>query len=298
MDVVEALTRLGGVADTATPAAATSRRKVRTALARGEIVRVGRGHYALPTAQEAARAAARLSGVSSHLSAAAFWGWKTKRPPARPHVTVPRKRKVIAERRRGVHLHFADLTDEERRRGLTDPGRTVIDCAKHLPFDEALAVADSALRNGDLTRAELLELADQVPTSGRTECQRVAREADGRADNPFESVLRAISLDVDGLRLQPQQVIATRPHVIRPDLVDHRLRIVVEAESFEFHSDRAALARDCERYNELGVLGWVVYRFTWGHVMNAPWYVRQVLDAAVAARVVPGARTEAVRRAG
>lgn len=298
MDVAEALTRLGGIADTATLVEATSRRRVRTALAQGAIVRDGRGHYALPTAQEAARVAARLSGVSSHLSAAASWGWKVKQPPSRPHVTVPRKRNVSAERRRGVRLHFADLSDEERRRGVTDPGRTVIDCAKNLPFDEALAVADSALRNGDLTRAELMQLAEEVPTTGRKGCLRVAQEADGRADNPFESVLRAISLDVPGLRLEPQQVLAVSPHVIRPDLVDHRLRIVVEAESFEFHSNRAALARDCERYNELGVLGWTVYRFTWGHVMNAPWYVRQVLTAAVAAAVVRSDEGHGVRRAG
>lgn len=71
MDAAEALTRLGGIADTATLLEATSRRRVRTAVAQGAIVRDGRGHYALPTAQDAARAAARLSGVSSHLSAAA-----------------------------------------------------------------------------------------------------------------------------------------------------------------------------------------------------------------------------------
>lgn len=40
-----------------------------------------------------------------------------KRPPSRPHVTVPRKRNVPAERREGVHLHFADLTEEDRRAG-------------------------------------------------------------------------------------------------------------------------------------------------------------------------------------
>lgn len=122
-------------------------------------------------------------------------------------MTVPRNRNVSAERRRGIRLYFADLSDEERRRGVTDPGRTVIDCAKYHPFDEALAVADSALRNGDLTRAELVRLAEEVPTSGRTGCPRVAQEAGGPADNPFESVLRAISLDVPGLRLEPRQVL-------------------------------------------------------------------------------------------
>jgi hypothetical protein len=35
------------------------------------------------------------------------------------------------------------------REGVTSPAWTVIDCAKDLPFDEALAIADSALRHGE-----------------------------------------------------------------------------------------------------------------------------------------------------
>lgn len=280
MDAVQALVRLGGVADTATLVRASSRRKVRTAVAAREIVRVGRGHYALPTAQEAHRAAARLAGVASHASAAAHWGWKMKQPPAVPSVTVPRNRNVAPERREGVDLHWAPLSEAERREGVTGRARTVIDCAKVLPFDEALAIADSALRYDDVSAGELRRLARRVRTTGRLECLRVAEEADGRAHNPFESVLRAISLDVTGLRLEPQQVLVFGRRHLQPDLLDRELRIVVEAESFAFHSDRQALRRDCERYNLLGRHGWTVYRFTWEHVMSRPEYVADVLRGA------------------
>lgn len=51
MDVAQALERLGGVADAATLLAATSRRKVRKAVADGDIVRDGQGRYALPHAE-------------------------------------------------------------------------------------------------------------------------------------------------------------------------------------------------------------------------------------------------------
>lgn len=280
VDAAEALRVLGGVADAATLNQLSSRRKVRTALAAGLIVQDVRGQYALPTAQEAVRAAARLGGVVSHLSAAAYWGWKVKHRDQRPTVTVPRGRKLDAERRAGVTVHFAALTDEERQAGVTGKARTVIDCARVLPFDEALAVADSALRGADVTKAELLRLAEQVRTKGRSRCLRVARVADGRAANPFESVLRAIALDVPGLAVEPQLLITDGSFRARPDLVDRVRRIVIEAESHEFHSDRAGLVRDCERYNDLGLRGWTVYRFTWGHVMKAPWYVTQVLTAA------------------
>jgi hypothetical protein len=71
------------------------------------------------------------------------------------------------------------------REGVTSPAWTVIDCAKDLPFDEALAIADSALRHGDVTKAELLRLAEQVTSTGRRRALRVAQAADGRAANPF-----------------------------------------------------------------------------------------------------------------
>lgn len=98
--------------------------------------------------------------------------------------------------------------------------------------------------------------------------------ADPRADNPFESVLRAIALDVPGLEVEPQQWVAD---VGRVDLMDLGRRLVIEAESFEFHSDRASLRRDVHRYTAFVRLGYRVVRFTWEDVMFDPAYVREVL---------------------
>ncbi|MEP7089515.1 MAG: DUF559 domain-containing protein [Nocardioidaceae bacterium] len=280
MDVVDALTWRGGVAEASTLHDLTSRRQVRTAVQRGWVVRVSRGRYALPDADEARRAAARLSGVVSHLSAAQLNGWELKHRPALPTVTVPRSRKVEPWRRTGVAVRWRALGDDEVWNGQTRAGRTVTDCSKDLPFDEALTVADSALRHGNVTRGQLLRLADEVPTTGRGQCLRVAREADGLAANPFESVLRAVALDVAGLDLRPQVVIDEDGFVGRPDLVDVERRIVVEADSFEFHGRRADLKRDCERYNALVLRGWLVLRFSWEHVMFEPGFVGGCLTSA------------------
>lgn len=105
---------------------------------------------------------------------------------------VPRKRKD-RQRPEGVRIVYADLKPEEVRGMATAPVRTVMDCASRMPFDEALAIADSALRARDATKRELLQAAECMPGRYRMRCLRVAREADGRADNPFESVLRAIA---------------------------------------------------------------------------------------------------------
>jgi very-short-patch-repair endonuclease len=70
--------------------------------------------------------------------------------------------------------------------------------------------------------------------------------------------------------------------VARPDLVDARLRIVVEADSFEWHGGRAHLSADARRDDLLLVNGWIVLRFSYEHVMLQPGFVRRVLVAAVA----------------
>ena len=296
MEVVEAVTRLGGVAEARPLVALTSRRRVATAVRLGLVVRDARGRYALPTADAARRAASRLSGVVTGASAAAWHGWESKVPPPRPDVTVPAKRRVPLERRRGVDLRWRDIEADDVQDGVLRTGPTVIDCAKRLPFDEALAIADSALRHGNVTAEGLRRLADQVPTTGRARCRRVAREASGLAANPFESVLRAIALDVVGPDLRPQVVIEEDGWVGRPDLVDVGRRIVAEADSFEFHGHRVALKRDCERYNALVVRGWVVLRFSWEHVMHQPDYVRACLQGARTGDL-PG-RPAAQRRRG
>jgi hypothetical protein len=111
-------------------------------------------------------------------------------------------------RRVRVDVRWRDLDPEDVSDGVLRPGATFVDSARSRPLDEALSVADSALRHGDLTAQGMLGLAEQVPTTGRTQCLRVAREASGLAANPFESVPRAIAVDVPGLDLRPQLLIS------------------------------------------------------------------------------------------
>lgn len=127
----------------------------------------------------------------------------------------------------------------------------------------------------------LHRVAAVVRGPGSGQVRRLARLADGRAANPFESVLRAIALGVPGLRLRPQHRIATEPPA-KVDLADEDLGLVLEADSFAWHGDRAALRADCRRYDLLVVAGWRVLRFSWEDVMHDQEFVCRVLVAAVA----------------
>ncbi len=52
---------------------------------------------------------------------------------------------------------------------------------------------------------------------------------------------------------------------------------MIEADSFEHHGTRAALVRDCGRYNDLVAAGWLVLRLPWEDVMLRPDRVRRVV---------------------
>jgi very-short-patch-repair endonuclease len=233
----------------------------------------------LPDVDDAAVAARRVRGVVSHLSAALAWGWKVKTVPPRPVVTVPRNRHPAD--RAGVDLRFADLAPDEVRDGRTSRVRTAVDCARTLPFDEALSVVDSALRSGTVTTAELASAVAAGPRYGRRRSLAVVDAASPRAANPFESVLRAIAIGVPGLSVQPQGPV---PGIGHADLTDERLRLAIEAESFEFHALEQAFRYDIRRYTAMTRAGWLVARFVWEDVMRKPAYVHAVLADLVALR--------------
>jgi very-short-patch-repair endonuclease len=287
LDPVTALERLGGVTDGTTMRRVCDPWQVRVAVSEGRVVHLGRNSYALPGADEAFAVTARLRGVVSHLSAARAWGWKVKRMPTQPVVTVPRHRRLDGARRTGVDVRYADLPTSAVHRTRTTRVRTVVDCARSLPFDEALAVADSALREGIVTRAQLVEAAQQSPRTGRSRALRVIEHADGRAANPFESCLRAIALEVAGLTVTPQLPV---PGIGHADVGDRAVRLVIEADSYEFHSEREAFRYDIRRYTAMVRAGWLVLRFCWEDVMQRPELVRDTMADVVALRRQAGRR--------
>lgn len=282
MDLVtETLRQLGGIATRADLVRSCSRGDLELALRDGRVRRLGRGRYALPSVEMDVQVAGRVHGVLSHESAALWHGWSLGRLPELPVVTVPRHRKVAASLREYADIRFADLTSDEVGGRVTRPLRTVIDCARSLPFGEGLAVADQALQTRALQLDELVAGAEASPRTGRTRAVRVAASADPRAANAFESLVRAIALDVAGLSVEPQVRVAPG---ITPDLVDQRLRIAIECDSWTYHAEKSAFRRDLERYNTLALDGWLVLRINLEHATQRPGYVRDLMVRAVARR--------------
>lgn len=274
----------GGVATTRQlRRAGVSSRALAAAVRDGRLVRGRRGRYRLASCRTDVAAAHRMSAVLAHRSAAVHHGWPVKHEPERPEVIVPRNRNVDAADQREQHVRWRRLRRDEERGGVTTPLRTVLDCARDLPFDEALAVADSALRAGAVDLGRLRAAAAQARGAGARQARRVARAADGRAANPFESVLRALCLE-EGLRVECQVQVVAQGMWALADLVDASRHLVVEADGHEVHATRRGFRKDVRRYTEMVVFGWTVLRFTWEDVMLQPDFVRWALRSWVRAQ--------------
>lgn len=277
MRPLEVMRECGGVADTAVLRARCGKKAIKRALDSGDIIRLRRGVYGLPGIAEAQLRSIELSATIIGPSAALIWEWKLKRPPGRPHVALLKGRTLTPRQRAQIVPHWwssqGDVLVNAQGARIQTPLATAVHCLRTMPFDEALAVADSALRSGRVTRDDLLVAIAAAPRIGRGQAEAVARAADGRAANPFESCLRAICLDIRGLDVEPQVQIG--PH--RVDLADRRRRIVIEAESRTWHAGPDEHNADIRRYTTLVREGWLVVRFSYDDVMHDPAYVAEAL---------------------
>jgi hypothetical protein len=280
VDAAVALRELGGCATRrALRRRGVSGRQLSKAVAQRRVIRLRRGVYGLglPEGVPVLRAAVvSLDAVVSHDSAAVLWGLEIVHEP-RYRVTVPRDHSRA--RHEGVSVTRVDLDPDETRviDGLrvTSALRTVLDCARVLPLEDAVVVADSAMRRGLLTLDELHSAVAGLRGPGAGRIRRVVRLADPRCGSVLESLLRVL-LILNGLPPECTQ------HPVRDergglvawvDFAWTRARLIVEADGFEFHSNRADYRKDRRRANAFCRLGWRLLRFTWEDVRFDPDYV-------------------------
>ena len=224
---------------------------------------------------QTALAAAGQGAALSHERAALLHGLELLDDPV-DRLTVPRARS-----RRSVpgwevvrrDLPGADVEVVGAVR-VTTALRTVADLARVLSVVAAVVVADSALRQGLVTASDLGARLGASAGRGAARPRAVAGLVDPLCGSVLETLLRLLLAQ---LPLPPivQHEVRDRHgrFVARVDFAWPAARLVVEADGFAFHSDRAAYRRDRERLNELELLGWRVLRFTWEDVVGRPDHV-------------------------
>lgn len=163
-------------------------------------------------------------------TAALLWGFDLLVEPERVEVVVPpggaRKRKDVdlysLERRPTTDLEVRGYSAVRTLSAVA----TVLHCAQVLPIREAVAIADSAMRNRTVTRQELLlAVRAEHGTPHYRRMRQVIEWSDARSGSVLESAFRVLMLENGLARPTAQKLIKK---VGRVDFCWEAERLVVE----------------------------------------------------------------------
>jgi predicted transcriptional regulator of viral defense system len=270
---------------------------------RGELVRVRRGAYvsAQPDSDDsddyvarAARLATRhrqlIEGtlpqlhpraVISHGSAALLHDLPVF-PEAVRRLHLTRDRHGGGVRRPLIHVHGSALPAEDvtvvDQIPVTSLARTVVDLARTLPYEQAVALGARALAQR-LDAADLAVAVDRaMRRSGAAQARRVAAFIDGRSESVGESFSR-VRFDRDGVPApEPQLEVYDDGGVFvaRSDFGWTTSRTLGEFDGREKYlrlrrsgeSIEAFVLREKQREDALRDLGWQVVRWVWADLFR------------------------------
>ena len=266
-------------------AAGANWRVLRAAVESGYLVRARRGHYALPDTDAHVLEAVRLGGRLACISAVANSGIfvldstfaHIHLDPTASRLRAPHDRfqRLTTQNRDGVELHWGQLLDpaggSECRIGLADALVQVFRCQKPR---FAIASLDNALFKGLLTAQAVSQIFAALPA----EFQSLRRLIDCRSESGQETVLRLVIRGA-GFDVEIQVEIGG---VGRVDMVVEG-RIVVEADSRQFHDGWEAHARDRSRDCDLAMRGYLTLRVLYRDIIHHPERVIAAITGLLAA---------------
>jgi very-short-patch-repair endonuclease len=237
----------------------------------------------LPGARElAAVLACQPHAYASHRSAAHLFDLLSL-PPNATTVEVSTTRDV---RRRGIRVHRVgkfgpgEIGDIDGI-PVTSPARTILDLSGRLDENEleqliAEAHAQRAIRKGELTALLSLHRHRRgiAPLRALLERHEEPKRTRSKAERRLLELIREHGLP------EPQTNAMVAGHEV--DLYWPEQRVIVEFDSFRFHSSRRAFEQDRRRDQTLAALGYTVLRITWLQLTREPEAVVSRIAAALA----------------
>ena len=232
----------------------------------------------LETPHTAAMAAVLATdGIVSSYPAAVLWDW---RPPREGpiHVTLP----TGAHNRPGITVHRATLhpADITRRHGIpvTSAARTILDLAA--TGDELDRALNEAMLQRHVSPHSLNEQFSRYPRHRGTAALRKLLESEPHLTRSDAEIIMRDLIRKAGL---PQPEANVRVEGFEVDLVWRAQRLVVEIDSWAFHSMRRSFEGDRRRDQLLVGKGWRVIRITARQLTYEPHAVVATLATALAA---------------
>ncbi|MEO6117080.1 MAG: hypothetical protein ABIP33_11900, partial [Pseudolysinimonas sp.] len=231
----------------------------RAVVRRGSLLRPRRGIIALRSTPRPILRAVAAGGALAATSAAEFYGiWVPT--DARLHISVRSDAPTSRDPRVVIHRDLHHLKTAEKF--VVSRESCVRQCIRNLPFDQAVAVVDSARhqdRGGAVPQLDLSRLRFDLPAR----LHPVIDASDERAEAGAESLAR-VRLARSGVTARPQVWIARG---IRVDLLIGD-RLVVEIGSQEFHAHPDQYEADHTRAATIVGLGFELLEFTTLQVVN------------------------------
>lgn len=274
-----------------------SRQTVDLWVARGKLVRLQPGVFALPSAAArwrtrlGAALAVREGGVASHATALALWEM-VEHPPGPVHITVDlnRSRRGSA----GVVVHRSAGVDAERRRvnslSVTSVERSLVDAwGRPAPLrrTELRTVVIGAVRRRLCTSRDLGYELDRRPRlAGRAELTRLVGLLANGCQSELEiwgclNVLRAPGMPPF---LQQRRVVVNG-EVFYLDAAYDEVKLAVEMDGAAWHGSRQQRERDIRRDSLLATIGWQTLRFGFRRMTATPEACRRDIRAVYDARL-------------
>ena len=294
------------VASTQQLGAAGLEERVLTAAVRsGILLRLRRGAYVRSTDWKAAEPWTRddlmiqahflsTGGVArySHVSAARLHSCHVWDAGPLVHVTTDYANSSRSSggdvRTHRMELQPADLSTlwgpDGREILTTSIERTVLDCARILPLEQAAVIGDHALRKGaDVQRMRRLLEESPIKRGSRRALDLLA-VLDGRSESVGETRMRLLLRSFGLTMFIPQFEIPTARGRFRADFADPESRVVIEFDGRGKYSDfkptDEVLLAERSRENALIEEGWLVLRVDWQHLAQ-PAELRRRLGATI-----------------
>jgi very-short-patch-repair endonuclease len=279
--------------------------RLRTMVARGELVRQRHGTYATASAVaavgddpahrhalavRAALASTSAAGaVASHESAALVHDLPLLNAP--PPGVVSLTRPPGSRRGRSasdVRYYSAGLPSEHvtTRHGtpVTTPARTVIDLARALPYMDGVVVADAAIHKLKAGKSELATVVAACSGwPGADQARRVVDFSTGLSGSPLESCAR---VTFDAFRLPPPElqtqilggvridgagrITVEEYHEYKVDFLWRKFKTVAEADGLMKYSSGEAAINERKRDRLIREAGYKVVHLTWAELLGRP----------------------------
>jgi very-short-patch-repair endonuclease len=152
--------------------------------------------------------------------------------------------------------------------------RTLMDLGLVVDADALEDALDSALRKRLTSVARLTMRLRQQPGrrgSGNLKKLLVERSSDGKpTESRFETRLHRLLLNGGLPPLKQHTVWDGGEFVARVDFCYPEAKVIVEADSYRWHSSKRAWQRDMDRRNQLTTLGWQIVHITWDDLIRRP----------------------------